>query len=140
MTMTMRAPIAPTGKRLSRRQFDPRKYARLLRKSLPGSIQTEVEYNRPLATIERLMDEDEEDMTPEEGRLLELLSILVEDYDDRNFQLPKSEPHKMLKYLLEERGLKPRDLWPVLGLKSRVSEILSGKRGISKAQAKKLAA
>ncbi len=42
-------------------------------------------------------------------------------------------------YLLERRGLQPSDLWPVLGSKSRVSEILSGKRSISKEQAKKLA-
>jgi HTH-type transcriptional regulator/antitoxin HigA len=42
-------------------------------------------------------------------------------------------------YLLQKRGLQPSDLWPVLGSKSRVSEILSGKRSISKEQAKKLA-
>ena len=45
----------------------------------------------------------------------------------------------MLAYLLEEKGLKPHDLWPLLP-KSRVSEILSGKRGVSKAQAKNLSA
>jgi HTH-type transcriptional regulator/antitoxin HigA len=46
----------------------------------------------------------------------------------------------MLKHLLEEHELKPRDLWPVIGSKSRVSEILAGKRSISKDHAKKLAA
>jgi HTH-type transcriptional regulator / antitoxin HigA len=46
----------------------------------------------------------------------------------------------MVKYLLEQKGLKPRDLWPVVGSKSRVSEILAGKRAISKQQAKNLAA
>jgi len=46
----------------------------------------------------------------------------------------------MVAFLLEQREIKPRDLWPVLGSKSRVSEILSGKREISKDQAKKLAA
>ena len=45
----------------------------------------------------------------------------------------------MLAFLLEQRGLEPHDLWPVLGSKSRVSEILSGKRAISKAQARRLA-
>ena len=44
----------------------------------------------------------------------------------------------MLSYLLQEKGLKPSDLWATLP-KSRVSEILNGKRGISKAQAKQLA-
>jgi HTH-type transcriptional regulator/antitoxin HigA len=45
----------------------------------------------------------------------------------------------MVKYLLEEKNLRPKDLWPVLGSKSRVSEILSGKRAVSKEQARKLA-
>ena len=45
----------------------------------------------------------------------------------------------MLMFLLEQRGLSPKDLWPVIGSKSRVSEILAGKRSISKDQAKKLA-
>ena len=45
----------------------------------------------------------------------------------------------MVAFLLEQRGLEPHDLWPVLGSKSRVSEILSGKRAISKSQARKLA-
>jgi HTH-type transcriptional regulator/antitoxin HigA len=45
----------------------------------------------------------------------------------------------MAAFLLEHRGLKSSDLWPVVGSKGRVSEILSGKRPISKEQAKKLA-
>jgi HTH-type transcriptional regulator/antitoxin HigA len=52
--------------------------------------------------------------------------------------LPEAEPHRMLAYLLGERGLAPVDLWSILP-KSRVSEVLSGKRGISKSQAKQLA-
>jgi hypothetical protein len=45
----------------------------------------------------------------------------------------------MVEFLLEQRNLRPSDLWPVIGSKSRVSEILAGKRSISKEQAKKLA-
>jgi HTH-type transcriptional regulator/antitoxin HigA len=45
----------------------------------------------------------------------------------------------MVKYLLEEKGLKPKHLWGVIGSKGRVSEILSGKRSPSKTQARKLA-
>ena len=69
---------------------------------------------------------------------MELLSILIDEYENRAHPLPQAKPHKMLAYLLEEKGMKPSDVWPVLP-KSRVSEILSGKRGISKAQAKRLA-
>jgi HTH-type transcriptional regulator/antitoxin HigA len=121
-------------------KIDERKYVRLLGKTVPVVIETKEEYERMLAGIEDLMDRDDKDITPEDGRLLKLLAMLVQEYEDRNVELPKSKPHKMLKYLLEERGLNPIDLWPIVGLKSRVSEILAGKRSISKHQAKKLAA
>ncbi len=120
--------------------IDERKYSRLLEKTLPVVIETEAEYERMLAAIEELMDRDDDGMTPENGRLLKLLAMLVEEYEDRNYPLPPCKPHRMLKHLMDERGLKPRDLWNIIGLKSRVSEILSGKRAISKDQAKKLAA
>jgi HTH-type transcriptional regulator/antitoxin HigA len=84
------------------------------------------------------MEKPEPAITEEEGRLLEMLSMLIEEYEDRVHPLPKVEPHKMLNYLLQEKQLKPSDLWDILP-KSRVSEMLSGKRGISKAQAKRLA-
>ena len=69
-----------------------------------------------------------------------MLSILIEEYDRKRYPLAPAQPHKMLTFLLEQRGLEPHDLWPVIGSKSRVSEILSGKRAISKAHAKQLAA
>ena len=53
--------------------------------------------------------------------------------------LPKIEPRKLVKSLLEQRALKQRDLIPILGASGTVSDILSGKRSISKSQAKKLA-
>lgn len=86
------------------------------------------------------MERGEENLSAEESSLLEMMSILIEDYDRKHYPLPPSEPPKMLAFLLEQRGLEPHDLWPVLGSKSRVSEILSGRRAVSKANAKKLAA
>jgi HTH-type transcriptional regulator/antitoxin HigA len=118
--------------------LDERKYRELLDQTLPVVIRTEQEHKRLLRTAARLMEKPEQEITEEEGRLLEMLSMLIEEYEDRVHPLPKPEPHKMLNHLLEEKELKPRDLWTILP-KSRVSEILNGKRGISKAQAKKLA-
>ncbi|MBZ5624599.1 MAG: transcriptional regulator [Acidobacteriia bacterium] len=117
--------------------LNEREYQRLLGQALPVVIQTEDEYARMLAAVRELMDKGENQLSEEEGRLVELLAVLVEEYEDRVHPLPKGEPRKMLASLLEEKGMKPRDLWSVLP-KSRVSEILSGKRAISKAQAKKL--
>jgi HTH-type transcriptional regulator/antitoxin HigA len=98
------------------------------------------ENDRLLSIIERLMAKGEDALTPEEDALLELLVRLVHDFEQQHYPLPASPPHAMVAFLLEQRGLKPSDLWPVLESKGRVSEILSGKRGISKEQAKRLAA
>ena len=118
--------------------LDERQYRKLLDVTLPVAIRTEAEYHRLLSAAATLMDKREDEMSEEEGRLLELLGILIDEYENRAHPLPKAKPHKMLAYLLEEKNMKPSDLWTVLP-KSRVSEILNGKRGISKAQAKLLA-
>jgi HTH-type transcriptional regulator/antitoxin HigA len=102
-------------------------------------IRSEAEYARLLGQAEKLMAIPEERLTAEQGRVLELLALLIERYEDEHHPLPRCAPHEMLAVLLEERGEAPRDLWDVVGSKSRVSELLAGKRVPSKAQAKKLA-
>jgi HTH-type transcriptional regulator/antitoxin HigA len=119
--------------------LDERKYQELLQEAVPVVIRTEKEYQRLLRAAAQLMEKPEPKITEEEGRLLEMLSMLIEEYEDRVHPLPKAEPHKMLNHLLQEKQLKASDLWAILP-KSRVSEILNGKRGISKTQAKQLAA
>ena len=118
--------------------LDERKYQRLLGETLPVLIRTEPEHQRLLQAAAQLMEKPEEELSEEEGRLLEMLSVLIEEYEGRAHPLPQTQPHQMLRYLLGEKGMKPIDLWAILP-KSRVSEILSGKRGISKVQAKQLA-
>jgi len=127
-----------TAQKLPR--INPSKYGRLLERAAPMVIETDVEYERMLARLEQLMEKDDASISPEEGRLLKLLAVLLEEYEDRNIPLPAAKPDKMLRHLLAEKGLKKSDLWPVLGSKSRVSEIIAGSRSISKSQAKKLAA
>ncbi len=121
------------------RSIDRKKYGRLLAKTAPVLIETEEENERALTAIERLMKKGESRTTPEEDALLGLLARLVEDFEARAYPMDDAAPREVVEFLLDQRGLKPRDLWPVLGSKSRVSEILSGKRAISKEQAKKLA-
>ena len=119
--------------------LDTKLYGRLLAKALPAVIRSEDENNRILETIEGLMAKGEDNLTPEEDALLDLLLDLVHDFEEKQYALPTSPPNQMVAFLLEQRGLKPSTLWPVLGSKGRASEILSGKRAISKDQAKKLA-
>ena len=120
--------------------IDEKRYGQLLAKTVPRVIVTEEENERALAIIESLMEKGERDMTPEEDALLDLITNLVRDYEARAYPpREKSKPHEMVAFLLEQRGLTPKDLWPVIGSKGRVSEIVGGKRPISKDQAKKLA-
>ncbi|MGD0127182.1 MAG: helix-turn-helix domain-containing protein [Terriglobia bacterium] len=121
-------------------RINARTYGRLLERAAPAVIETDAEYQRMLAHLERLVDKDDASISPEEGRLLKLLAMLLEEYEDRNIPLPAVKPDKILRHLLTERGLRQSHLWPVLGSKSRVSEIIAGTRSISKSQAKKLAA
>jgi HTH-type transcriptional regulator/antitoxin HigA len=120
--------------------LDTKRYGRLLAKALPTVIKSEDENSRTLAIIEDLMAKGEGNLTPEEDALLELLIDLVHDFEEKQYPLPCSPPHQIVAFLLEQRGLKPSALWPVIGSKGRVSEILSGNRAISKDQAKKLTA
>jgi HTH-type transcriptional regulator/antitoxin HigA len=100
--------------------LDERKYRELLDETLPVVIRTEQEHQRLLRATAELMEKPEPTNPEEEGRLLEMLSMLIEEYEDRVHPLPKAEPHKMLSYLLQEKQLKPSDLWDILP-KSRVS-------------------
>ena len=125
---------------MSTQTLNPVAYGELLTRVQPHPIKDGREYDRLVAEVGRLMERGEGDLSREETSLLEMLSILIEEYDRKHYPIAPAQPHKMLTFLLEQRGLEPHDLWPVLGSKSRVSEILSGKRAISKAHAKKLAA
>jgi HTH-type transcriptional regulator / antitoxin HigA len=118
---------------------DTRKYARLLTRTLPAPIETEEEYERLLAQAEKLMDKGESALTPEEEKLLDLLVLLVEQYEEKKYPIDSVSPQAMISHLMEARGLTPKDLWPMFGSKGVASEVLNGKRAVSKAQAKKLA-
>jgi len=118
---------------------DPKKYARLANRIVVRAIETEQEYDRMVAAVEHLMDKGEDRLSPEESALLETMAILIQAYDDRHHPLPSVAPNEMLAYLMETSGRTAKDLLPVLGTRGRVLEVLSGKRSISKEQAKKLA-
>jgi HTH-type transcriptional regulator/antitoxin HigA len=118
---------------------DPRKYARLANRIVVKAIETEAEFDRMVAAVEGLMDKGESNLSPEESALLETMAILIQAYDDRNYARRPLPPCEMLAYLMETSGRTTKDLLPVFGTRGRISEILNGKRSISKEQAKKLA-
>ncbi|OIP73482.1 MAG: transcriptional regulator [Oscillatoriales cyanobacterium CG2_30_44_21] len=119
--------------------LNTRVYGSLLEKYQPKAIASESEYQKSLDAINDLMAKGE-DLSPEESTLLETLAILVESYEEIEFPIPTSSPRNILLHLMEVRSLKQVDLVKVIGSKGVVSEILSGKRAISKSQAKELGA
>ena len=112
-------------------------YADLLAKSLPRPIRTDAEHEHFVRTLLAL--DERGDLSPEEEALAEMLTVLIEDYEEKRHPLPRVSPNESLNALMEERGLKHKDIWPILGNKGAATEILSGRRSISKAQAKRLA-
>jgi HTH-type transcriptional regulator / antitoxin HigA len=91
-------------------------------------IKTESEYAAALARIEKLMDAKRD--TPQ-GDELELLSLLIHDYEEKVFPIDKPDPLAAIRFRMEQQGLEPKDLVPLLVSRSRVSEVLSGRRNLS---------
>ena len=117
-------------------KLNRRKYVELLAQAVPTVITSEQEYNRIVAIVDRLAIK--RDPSVEEERLLELLSTLVEVYENEHCSIPDAPPHVMIQQFMLDRGLRQTDLVPVLGSRSLVSEVVNGKRKPSKMQVKNL--
>ena|SRR5687767_1699538 len=120
------------------RKIDPVRYRRLLSRTMPVVIETEEENARMLAIVERLMQKGEK-LSAEEEKLLKLLARLVEDFEQRFYRPSDATPLEVLHHLMEARDVKQSQLWNVFGSKGIASEVLNGKRGISKTHARALA-
>lgn len=119
-------------------KINPKKYGKLLSETLPVIIKTEEENDRTILIVEELLAKGGK-LSNEETVLLELLGKLIADFEEKFYQPREASPKEVLLELMNARGLKQTDLAEVLGSKSRVSEIISGKREITKTQAKAIA-
>jgi HTH-type transcriptional regulator/antitoxin HigA len=113
-------------------------YRKLIARALPRVIETEAESQRIIGELEKL-DTRDRPLSPEEERLAGLLTLLVRQFEESRYPLGHADPIEALRFLMKERELRQRDLIPIFGASSVVSDVLSGKRSISKAQARKLA-
>ena len=100
-------------------------------------IKTEKEYNEALARLEIIFDA--EPGTPE-GDELEVLALLIENYEDEHYPIDVPDPIEAIKFRMEQLGLKQKDLAEMIGYKSRVSEILNRKRKLTLNMIRKLSA
>lgn len=116
----------------------PKRYAKLLSATLPTIIETEEQNKHYLGIVEELMLKGE-NLPPEEEMLLNLLSLLISEFERRFHQIRKAPPLNVLKELMAANGLKQSDLVQIFGSKGITSEVLNGKRGISTDKAKALA-
>ena len=119
------------------RKLDATKFAHLVAASLPPQPITGKDNDRLTAI---LLDLDERDiLTAEEKAFAELLAIIIEDFERKHYALPAVAPNESLKALMADRGLRHKDVAPIVGNKGLTTEILSGRRKISIALAKRLA-
>jgi HTH-type transcriptional regulator/antitoxin HigA len=103
---------------------------------LPHVIRTEEENESYLAALEGLLAK--RDRTPEEDRIAELLTLLIEEFEETHYSLPRAAPREIVRHLMESNGLRQSDLKDVFGTESTVSEVLSGKRDLAKSHIEKL--
>jgi len=98
-------------------------------------IRNESDYTQALARIEQLLD-----AAPgsPEGEELDVLATLVDAYESKSFPIDAPDPIDAIRFRMEQMGLTRRDLEPLLGGRSRVSEVMSGKRSLSIQQIRNL--
>jgi HTH-type transcriptional regulator/antitoxin HigA len=112
-------------------------YAHLLGDALPHVIHTDAENERCMAVLTALLRK--KNRTAEENRLAELLTYLIEEFEEREYRLPhKAGPIDILRHLMEANHLRQADMLDVFGTASVISEVLKGKRKLSKAHILKL--
>jgi len=98
-------------------------------------LKTESDYTK---ATDRLMKIFHAEPGTPKGDEMELLMVLVKDYDDKHYPITLPEPLEAIKYKMEERGMKAKDLEPIIGSKGHVSSILSGRRELTLKMAQRL--
>jgi HTH-type transcriptional regulator/antitoxin HigA len=116
--------------------FNRKVYTDLLSEVIPKVIETEAEYEQTLATVEALTFA--QDRTPEQNALYKLLVMLVEAYEAEHYLIKEASPTEVLNHIMEASGTRQVDLVGIVGSSGVVSEIVNGKRSISKVQARVL--
>lgn len=99
-----------------------------------GPIRNEEDYEERVALLNALIDTVRDDEEHPLAGLMEIVGDLIHSYESTRHAIPEAEPREVLRFLMEEHGLKQADL-PEIGSQGVISEILAGKRAISARQA-----
>jgi len=100
-------------------------------------IDTIEDYESALIVVERFMD-NQSGLSDDERDDMEVLSILIEKYEDIQYPISKSDPIAVIEYAMNQRGLVRSDLYDIFGSSGRTSEIFNKKRNLSIEMVKKL--
>jgi len=101
-------------------------------------IRTEADYEQVLSEIAALMDRDPGSDTPE-GERLELLSLVVKDYEEKHYPIPApDDPVEVILFFMEKNGMTRKDMEKYLGNKARVSDVLGRRRSLSLSMIRRL--
>jgi len=114
------------------------RYAALLAKTPPRVIRTEEENEYYIGVLEEM--ERHKDLDEDEKQFAELLTVLIENFEDAHYQLRPATPLEVIQELMDANSLRQKDLVDVFGTESIVSEVLNGKRELNKDHIKKLIA
>ncbi|PHS67296.1 MAG: transcriptional regulator [Flavobacterium sp.] len=98
-------------------------------------IHNEKDYQNAFERLEVIFDSEK---GTEQGDELEILSILIDNYENKNFPIGMPDPIEAIKFRMEQMGMKQKDLAEIVGFKSRVSEILNKKRKLTLEMVRKL--
>jgi HTH-type transcriptional regulator/antitoxin HigA len=104
--------------------------AEMIRRGAPRLIHSDVEladYTQALFDLTAKADP-----TSNEEEAIELMTLLIDRYEQEHYAVPEAEPADVLRFLLEQNGLSQRDIAPELGSESTVSLVLSGKRRLNR--------
>jgi HTH-type transcriptional regulator/antitoxin HigA len=103
--------------------------AKMIERGAPHLIRSEQQLEAYTKALYRLTAEAQP--TPAQIEAIELLTVLIERYEEKRFALPDASPADVLRFLLSQHGLKQRDIAAELGGESVVSEVLSGRRRLN---------
>lgn len=93
-------------------------------------IRSEEDYKAMLAIVSELIDRDPDPNSPE-GERLEVLGTLIEVYEARHFPMSAPTPIAAIRFRMDQDGLSPKDLEPMIGKSNRVYEVLNGTRPLT---------
>lgn len=100
-------------------------------------IRTEADYQAALQLVAPYFD-DEPELDSEAGAHFEAMVTLIEAYEAKHYPIDPPDPVDAIKFRMEQQGLKPKDLEPMIGRRNRVYEVLNGKRKLTMAMVWKL--